>query len=157
MGAKSDYVNRLTAETPEYPGLVIDSLKQFKRGFKFNAPVPEPDRTEQRVAGMKGLLAVLCSAYSIQPVNLRVYNTNGGSSESSNYISETRTITMVGRLSIITLLHEFAHAINLSGGEEFARKWSLCLFKTVYPRAFERLDMANESPECFVLRMPEQS
>ena len=58
-------------------------------------------------------------------------------STASNYDPRTHKITMVGRLSIITFLHEFAHSQGKD--ETGAVNWSLSLFKRVFPRAFAKL------------------
>lgn len=46
-------------------------------------------------------------------------------------------ITLSGRLSIITTLHEFTHARGY--GETGAVWWSVNCFRNVWPRAYERL------------------
>ena len=60
-----------------------------------------------------------------------------GASGSSNYNRGTDTITLNGKLSVITYLHEYRHAM---GGNEFAAvRWSLNLFRAVFPEQFARL------------------
>jgi hypothetical protein len=51
-------------------------------------------------------------------------------------------IVLEGKLSIITLLHEFAHIIRGSDEVE-CRKWSMNLFRKVYPKQFARLNIVN--------------
>ena len=50
---------------------------------------------------------------------------------------EPAVITMRGRLSVVTYLHEFAHA--LGRGERGACRWSLNLFRRVFPEQCARL------------------
>lgn len=59
-----------------------------------------------------------------------------GSSGGSSYSPATDTICLVGRASVVTYLHEFAHALGMS--EVRACRWSLNLFKQVFPKLFER-------------------
>ena len=59
------------------------------------------------------------------------------SSYASLYLDGRKEIHMVGKLSIITLLHEFAHL--LGANEDEARAYSISLFKRCYPRAFGKL------------------
>ena len=81
------------------------------------------------------------------PINLEAAMLREGSdSLRSTYNHHTRTITMVGKLSVITLLHEFAHAL-LGKREDFAQDWSINLFRIIYPRAFEGL--ASPYPRAF--------
>jgi hypothetical protein len=48
-----------------------------------------------------------------------------------------KVIVLKGRLSVITFLHEFAHAFGMD--EEGARQWSKNLFKKVWPEKYEKL------------------
>lgn len=59
------------------------------------------------------------------------------SSGSSSYCSVTNTITLQGRLSVVTYLHEFAHALGY--GEQGACRWSINLFRRFFPQSFARL------------------
>lgn len=59
------------------------------------------------------------------------------SSLSSNFNPRTNTITMNGKPSIITALHEYAHAL---GEDEFgACVYSFQLFSAVFPKAYAKL------------------
>jgi hypothetical protein len=62
---------------------------------------------------------------------------SGASSCRQPQSSEPAVITMRGRLSVVTYLHEFAHA--LGHGERGACRWSLNLFRRVFPAQFARL------------------
>lgn len=48
-------------------------------------------------------------------------------------------ITLDGRLSIITALHEYAHVLNQSDDELFACRWSIWLFMQAFPITFKSL------------------
>ena len=109
----------------------IPALSKFrkKKTFKLN--------TEERFEAMKELIEDLSAVYEIETPTLRMESINGGSSGLSSYSPVTNTIVMRGKLSIITLLHEFAHA---KGEDEHeARVWSVNLFRRVYPEQFSRL------------------
>jgi len=159
MGIKSQYIQTLISEPVEYHEEIIDELKHFKRNFKYSA-INTPEGVAARVRGMQDMLDSFCLIMNLPTVQLQAANveTNGDSS-SSFYCRETRTITIAYRLSIITLLHEFAHHIFIPTGntetdEHLARRWSINLFKKVYPIAFEKLEMGSSEPNSFVLRMP---
>jgi len=46
-------------------------------------------------------------------------------------------ITMRGKLSVVTFLHEFAHALGRD--ERGACRWSINLFRSVFPEQYARL------------------
>lgn len=82
------------------------------------------------------------------------------------FVSENNQIVISGKLSVITFLHEFFHAKFFAKGEfqddamenELqARRHSIMLFKKVYPKAFEALEMGPGSTSVydFVLRRPQ--
>ena len=59
-----------------------------------------------------------------------------GPSGSSSYTPAADVITLRGRLSVVTYLHEFAHALGRD--ERGACRWSVNLFKRCFPRSFSR-------------------
>ncbi len=54
----------------------------------------------------------------------------------SNYRPASHTITLAGKLSVLTYLHEFAHARGAD--ERQACRWSVNLFRRCFPRSFAR-------------------
>jgi hypothetical protein len=124
----------VTDDSIIYPDDVIDSLKFFKKYCRSKLQTPA-----QRLESMQNLIAVFNNTYAMPSVTVVHTNPEVNTSTASNANVHTRTITMIGKLSIITLLHEFAHILNPQGGEDYAVKWSLTLFKKVYPLAFENL------------------
>lgn len=152
MANKSEYVKRLVAEEIEFPEAVLTALKHFKKTYR-NRDLPAG--LVARREGMEEMLEKFCTAYNIPAIAFAVDDlSENGDSGSSSVCSISRTITMRGKLSVITFLHEFAHALLPGTGEEGARKWSLTLFKKVYPRAFERLEMGDTGENAFLLRVP---
>lgn len=110
---------------------VIHAVKEFKR----NCPYSVGD--DLRYAGMVKLIAELNRLYNMHTV-LTWDRTPAEHSYTSNYTPGLDVIRMEGKLSIITLLHEYAHARGM--GEKGAVNWSLSLFKRCYPIAFANLD-----------------
>jgi len=152
MANKSEYVKRLVAEEIEFPEAVLTALKHFKKTYR-NRDLPAG--LVARREGMEEMLEKFCTAYNLPAIAFAVDDlSENGDSGSSSFCSISRTITMRGKLSVITFLHEFAHALLPGPGEEGARKWSLTLFKKVYPRAFERLEMGDTGENAFLLRVP---
>jgi hypothetical protein len=79
----------------------------------------------------------LAAAYGIAEPRLVFQNVEaGGSSGASSYRPSTHTITLSGKLSVLTYLHEFAHARGAD--ERQACRWSLNLFRRCFPRSFAR-------------------
>jgi hypothetical protein len=79
----------------------------------------------------------LAVAYNIAEPRLIFQNVEANlPSWASNYRPLTHTITLVGKLSVVTFLHEFAHARGY--GERQACRWSLNLFRCCFPRSFAR-------------------
>jgi len=51
-----------------------------------------------------------------------------------SYQPATHTIRLVGRLSVVTFLHEFGHALGFD--ERRTCRWSINLFRRCFPRSF---------------------
>ena len=126
------------SDAAEYPPEVIKALEDFKARHKYGRAT-----WEERAAGMNDLLKVLNYAYKTN-VTARYVDNRQANSFQSYFTPHTNEIVIIGKLSIITFLHEFAHALDWkntrgSGGEHFAVYFSVSLFKKVYPRAYEKL------------------
>ena len=65
-----------------------------------------------------------------------------GSSGSSHYTPAADRITLEGKASIVTYLHEYAHSLY-GGCERRAVRWSLNLFRVGFPRSFARMNFRN--------------
>jgi hypothetical protein len=91
----------------------------------------------ERKAKLRRLHRQLTAAYSIREPRLVFGGVEaGGFSGASRYHHCSHTITLVGRLSVLTYLHEFAHARGHD--ERQACHWSLNLFRRCFPRSFAR-------------------
>ena len=99
---------------------------------------------QERKAKFQSLHDDLCRVYG-KTTKLEYGILDGSCSGSSHYRPSTDTITLSGRLSVVTFLHEFAHAL---GRDEFgACRWSINLFRRSFPRSF-----AQTTPEGHILR-----
>lgn len=115
-----------------------DSIK-YKRGVisllrEFAADRPWRGSKRERFDKFAALHVGLCELYGIFPA-LVARGITGGDSGSSSFAPVGNCITLRGKFSVVTYLHEFAHA--LGKGERGAVRWSLNLFKRVFPRHFE--------------------
>jgi len=126
-----------------YPAKPIwDDYMKFKRGvipalMKFKQECPYSAGVEKRKEGLMELLEEFETVYGMAAPILEFTEPEKNYSYESHYIPEEHKIVMVGKLSIITFLHEFAHS---QGKDEVsAVKWSLSLFKRCFPRAFVKL------------------
>ena len=79
----------------------------------------------------------LAAAYGAPKPELHFEQIDGTSSGSSYYLPKMHRIVLSGRLSVVTYLHEFAHALGKD--EADACKWSINLFRQCFPRQFSRL------------------
>lgn len=121
----------VTSDTMLFKLGVIAALRAFKERRTGSLS------TEERFAAMQELIAELARIYEIPAPTLAMENIDGSHSWESSYNPAAHTITMRGRLSIITLLHEFAHARGMN--EYGAVGWSVSLFKRVYPERYAQL------------------
>jgi len=122
----------------------VQALKKFQEKKTSNKDV------DKRFEAMGELVQELSEVYEIACPRLRMKDIDGSYSGGSTFDPDENIITMRGKLSIITLLHEFAHALlhssapdlhdtNRRDSEGFCRIWSVLLFKTVYPEQFAKL------------------
>ena len=77
----------------------------------------------------------LCATYAKQTV-LAFDVLDGGDSGASHYLPSADLIVLSGRLSVVTYLHEFAHALGRD--ERGAVRWSVNLFRRCFPRSYSR-------------------
>jgi hypothetical protein len=56
----------------------------------------------------------------------------------SSYSMPKDRITLRGRLSVVTHLHELGHAYLQSGDEGKVQAWAVRHFKSVWPKSYER-------------------
>lgn len=112
-----------------------EALEEFKRRGAWSGTMAE------RKAKFEWLHRRLCEIYGRNiRLRFRVAKRFGlwRFSGASCYNHTTQTITLRGRLSVVTFLHEWGHALGFDEQEE-AQRYAVGLFKTVFPEQFERL------------------
>jgi hypothetical protein len=128
-----------------YPATVaeiLDSQATFQPDAlravqSFARSKPWRGTVEERKDKFRVLNVALAAAYGITRPRLSFVRVEADShSGASYYRPSTHTITLTGRLSVVTFLHEFAHARGAD--ERQACRWSVNLFRRCFPRSFAR-------------------
>lgn len=90
------------------------------------------------------LINQLSCVYGMTPPRF-FYKEEEGKETNGQYNVKEHSITMINKLSLVTLLHEFRHAMQYNGAkmvdqdkEEDARAWSMSLFKQAMPKSHKR-------------------
>ena len=127
---------------PETVLEVIDNSLRFRpRALQavreFANAGPWRGSLDERKATLRRLNKSLAEVYGIAEPSLRFGLIDGSCSGGSHYIPASHQITLVGKLSVVTYLHEFAHARGM--GERGACRWSINLFRKMFPEQFARL------------------
>lgn len=127
-----------------YPRTVREVLSDMKfkpaalravRAFAWSKPWR--GTIAERKAKFRRLNRDLARAYGLPKPRLVFHHVEADRfSGASCYRPAVHTITLAGRLSVVTFLHEFAHARGYD--ERQACRWSLNLFRRVFPRSFAR-------------------
>ena len=133
--AVTDYPSSLEEiiDDVNYRKETINALKRFKRLNPWKGDL------DSRITKFCKLHLSLCEIYGID-VKFRCHPSilENSHSGQSNYNPISRTITLHGRLSVLTFLHEWGHALK-GRSEREACRWSVNLFRRVFPDNFERL------------------
>jgi len=108
----------------------IAAVKKWKEKY---TPLYKLKR-EQRFQALQSLVKTLENIYE-KPISTVVYKKN---LPSYCYDPMARKIYMNKRLSIISTLHEFGHHL-FGSSETQACRWSVQLFKKVFPENFSKL------------------
>ena len=124
-------VSQVLDDNIKYKGDVLRALKRFRRSKPWRGTIKE------RKAKLTKLHFELRAIYNLgTTLSFDVFterpNGNGSYSPAMDHI------TLRGKISVVTYLHEFAHAL---GKDEFeACRWSINLFRRIFPRSYERCD-----------------
>lgn len=106
----------------------IRSLRRFRHLKVWRGTLDEKNRK------IKLLHTALCHVYG-KDIRLSFHNEETGSGMSnfrtSRRLGRTGYITLHGRHSVVTYLHEFAHALGYQT-QESARWWSLKLYRRIF-------------------------
>jgi hypothetical protein len=108
---------------------VIEAVNGFARSKPYRGEMDEPKEK------FRTLHDDLCRIYGNQ-TRLIFGIIDGSDSGSSHYCRFSDEIVLCGKLSVVTALQEFAHALGKD--EREAARWSANLFRECFPRSFAR-------------------
>lgn len=112
-----------------YRPAALRAVRAFRREKAWRGSV------EERILKIGRLNQALAEAYGIPSCRLQFVRI-GATSGNGFYEPATHTIGLVGRMSVVTFLHEFAHARGMD--ERRACRWSINLFRRLFPHSFAR-------------------
>lgn len=114
-----------------FPPAVLSGVRAFARSRPWTGPIDE------RKGRFSKLNHDLAAAYGIREPELVFGILDGSNSGESHYIPRLHRIVLVGRLSVVSMLHEWGHVLGYD--ERDATAYSVNLFKRVFPRQFAKL------------------
>ena len=114
-----------------YPDELLRVMRIFAAAKPWNGSV------ESRKRKFSDATRMLARACGIDEPALAFGVLDGGSSGASHYIPRDHRIVLTGKLSVVTFLHEFAHALGMD--EQDACRWSINLFRKCFPRQYSNL------------------
>ena len=126
-GDVSVYPARPIITDIQYPQEVVKAMQSFKAKMSFRL------KPEERLRAMRDLVADPAGIYGIEPPGVKRTGLGGRKGIYRN------GVIYLEKLSVITLLHEFAHAA-FGRSEYKAVEWSVNLFRKVYPEQFGKLE-----------------
>ena len=88
----------------KYKKEILEVMREFRRRKAFRGTDAEKEEK------FRWLLHEFSNVYGLHEPSLVFANIDGSSSGGSTYNLTTNTLTIRGRLSVLTFLHEFAHA-----------------------------------------------
>jgi hypothetical protein len=116
-------------DTMTFLPAALRAVRAFRRSKPWRGTVGE------RRAKFEQLNRDLAAAYGIAVPRLVFADVEANAfSGDSGYSPAAHTITLRGRLSVVTYLHEFAHARGAD--ERQACRWSINLFRRLFPHSF---------------------
>lgn len=116
-----------------YRNETLVALRRFKRAAPWQGDLVA------RMIKFRKLHDELCFIYGIDYelcFDPSVVNNESSSQSNCNFV--TRTITLHGKLSVLTFLHEWGHVLK-GRSERLACIWSVNLFRKIFPDNFDRL------------------
>ena len=124
-----DTVAEILNSEKKYKGDTLRALKTFRRAKAWRGSLVE------RGEKFEALHLALREIYGLN-TTLRFGILDNTSSGNSCFNPATDTITLSGKLSVVTYLHEFGHARGMD--ERDACIWSVNLYRRIFPKSFER-------------------
>jgi hypothetical protein len=114
----------------------LRALREFRRSKAWQGTIKE------RKAKFLALHAKLCEVYGLR-TTLKFSQISEPEAPTGNgcYIPAHNVIVLVGKLSVVTYLHEFAHARGAD--ERVAVSWSVGLFRRFFPRSYANCEHAG--------------
>lgn len=94
--------------------------------------------SEEKIISAKRLLEMLSTAYGVTTPQFEITKDESIDGGSSKYNPATKTITLINKWSLLSLLYELGHA-RYGAREDLALWWSVNLFRKAYPSEFEKL------------------
>lgn len=114
----------------KYRPAALRALRAFRRSKPWRGTI------EERKAKFRRLNRALSRAYGMRPPALHFILIDAARNSNGFYSRDERIIGLIGKLSVVTYLHEFGHA---RGFDEFgACRFSVNLFARIFPRSFAR-------------------
>ena len=131
---------------PNYPATVAEVIRP-QRKYKpevlaalreFRSSKPWRGTVAERKLKFGALHAALTRIYG-RPVRLEFSVGEIETERGNGYCTaDRRTIVLTGKLSVVTYLHEFSHAI-FGPDERQACDWSINLYRRIFPRSAARM------------------
>lgn len=124
-------VGEVLATPPRYKAATVRAVRELARSR------PWRGHLDERCRKVEALHAELCRVYG-KRTGLFIHPDCGFDLDSgrSFYTPVRDLIVLTGRLSVVTYLHEFAHALGRD--ERGAVRWSVGLFRLCFPRSYAR-------------------
>lgn len=124
-----DSVQEILRDNKKFKPDCLRAMKRFRRSKAWQGT------TLERGTKFETLHNELCRVYGLN-TTLRKGVINNTSSGGSYFNPADDSITLNGRLSVVTYLHELGHARGYD--ERKACIFSVNLFRRIFPRSFER-------------------
>ena len=133
-----------SAEYPETVEEVLNDESDYREATvkvmeAFRDAKPWSGSVRSRMSKFYRLHDGLCKAYGIDvPLFFHPSIFRDSYSGNSYFDSRVGYIYMTGKLSVITYLHEFGHALK-GPSEHEAVRWSVNLYRLIFPNKFKEL------------------
>jgi hypothetical protein len=132
----------LRNDYPETVTEVLDDAMRFSPAIlravrDFANSRPWSGSLDDRKAKFRALNAAMALACGISAPELAFGEIDGSFSGASHYNLTAHRVVLVGRLSVVTVLHEWGHVLGF--GERDATAFSVNLFRRCFPKQYGRL------------------